>query len=103
MPYSGNTKVDQTRAKYLGEAVEDYIVPLVNSPAYLKYSNERKAKALRDALSELRGSVNDYIKENRINELEFKRAAYFRQPKYIKKILRSEGKDWETISKRLKE
>ena len=103
LPYSGNTKVDQTRAKYLGEAVEDYIVPLVNHPNYLKLSNERKVEALRVALSELRGSVNDYITENRINEIEFKKAAYFRQPKYIKKILRSEGKDWETISKRLKE
>ena len=103
LPYSGNTKVDQTRAKYLGEAVEDYIVPLVNHPNYLKLSNERKVKALREALSELRGSVNDYITENRINEIEFKKAAYFRQPKYIKNILRSEGKDWETISKRLEE
>jgi len=103
LPYSGNTKVDQTRAKYLGEAVEDYIVPLVNHPNYLKLSNERKVQALREALSELRSSVNDYITENRINEIEFKKAAYFRQPKYIKKILRSEGKDWETISKRLEE
>jgi len=97
LPYSGNQIVDQTRAKYMGPIVEKMIVPFVNSEGYSKLSNSKKQLALRNLLKEIRGSVNDYIRENRINELEFQKAAFNRQPKYIKKLLSEEGITWETL------
>jgi hypothetical protein len=97
LPYSGNQIVDQTRAKYMGPIVEKMIVPFVNSEGYSKLSNNKKQLALRNLLKEIRGSVNDYIRENRINELEFQKAAFNRQPKYIKKLLSEEGITWETL------
>jgi hypothetical protein len=97
LPYSGNEKVDQTRAKYIGPLVESSISPLVKSEGYLKLSNAKKELALRTVLKEIRGAANDYIKENKINEVQFQKSAFNRQPKYIKKLLNEAGVKWETI------
>lgn len=97
LPYSGNAKVDQTRAEYMGPVVEKMIGKLVVGQGYLNLSNAKKELALRTALKEIRSAANDYIKENRINELEFQKAAFNRQPKYIKKLLGEEGITWETL------
>lgn len=50
-----------------------------------------KTVILRKTLTELRSAANDYIKENKINEEAFAKAAFNRQPKYIKKLLNSQG------------
>jgi len=97
LPYSGNAKVDQTRAEYMGPVVEKMIGKLVVGQGYLNLSNAKKELALRTALKEIRSAANDYIKENRINELDFQKAAFNRQPQYIKKLLGEEGITWETL------
>jgi hypothetical protein len=97
LPYSGNPIVDQTRAKYMGPYVEKVIGKLVSGEGYLNLSNAKKELALRTALKVIRSSANDYIKENRINELDFQKAAFNRQPKYIKKLFGEEGITWETL------
>ncbi|MDA1056690.1 MAG: hypothetical protein O3A58_02525 [Proteobacteria bacterium] len=97
LPYSGNPIVDQTRAKYMGPYVEKVIGKLVSEEGYLNLSNAKKELALRTALKVIRSSANDYIKENRINELDFQKAAFNRQPKYIKKLFGEEGITWETL------
>lgn len=91
LPYSGNAVVDQTRAKYLGPIVEKVIPVLIQSEQYQSASNELKSTILRKTLTELRSAANDYIKENRINEEQFAKAAFNRQPKYIKALLNSQG------------
>lgn len=103
LPYSGNERVDQTRAKYIGPLVESTISPFVKSEGYLKLSNAKKELALRTVLKEIRGAANDYIKENRINEIQFQKAAFNRQPKYIKKLLNEAGIEWETLRTDLEE
>lgn len=103
LPYSGNEKVDQTRAKYIGPLVESTISPFVKSEGYLKLSNAKKELALRTVLKEIRGAANDYIKENRINEIQFQKAAFNRQPKSIKKLLNEAGIEWETLRTDLEE
>lgn len=97
LPYSGNEVVDQTRARYMGPYVEKVIGKLVSGEGYLNLSNAKKELALRTALKEIRSAANDYIKENKINELDFQKAAFNRQPKYIKKLLGEEGITWETL------
>ncbi len=97
LPYSGNAVVDQTRAKYLGPLVETVIPVIIQSEQYQSASNELKTVILRKTLTELRGAANDYIKENNINEEAFTKAAFNRQPKYIKALLNSKGITSETL------
>lgn len=97
LPYSGNPRVDQTRAKYIGPIVENFVVEVVNTDGYKNLTNAQKELTLRTVLKEIRDSANDYIKENRINEIEFQKAAFNRQPRYIKKLLGEEGISWESI------
>jgi hypothetical protein len=97
LPYSGNAVVDQTRAKYLGPIVEKVIPVLIQSEKYQSASNELKSTILRKTLTELRNAANDYIKQNRINEEAFAKAAFNRQPKYIKALLNSQGITSETL------
>lgn len=103
LPYSGNEKVDQTRAKYMGPLVESTIPKIVNTPEYLNLDNETKGYYLRLALKGIRDAANDYIKENRINEIEFQKASFNRQPKYIKKLLQKNNITWETLRTDLEE
>ena len=91
LPYSGNAIVDQTRAEYLGPLVERIMPIIIQSKQYQSASNEMKTVILRKTLTELRSAANDYIKENKINEEAFAKAAFNRQPKYIKKLLNSQG------------
>lgn len=97
LPYSGNAVVDQTRAKYLGPYVEKFIPVIIQSEQYQSASNQVKSAILRKTLTKLRSAANDYIKENRINEEQFAKAAFNRQPKYIKAILNSKGITSETF------
>lgn len=97
LPYSGNAVVDQTRAKYLGPLVEKVIPVIIQSEQYQSASNELKSTILRKTLTEIRSAANDYIKENRINEEQFAKAAFNRQPKYIKALLNSKGITSETF------
>jgi len=97
LPYSGNAVVDQTRAKYLGPIVEKVIPVLIQSEKYQSASNELKSTILRKTLTELRNAANDYIKQNRINEEAFAKAAFNRQPKYIKALLNSQGITSKTL------
>ncbi len=97
LPYSGNAVVDQTRAKYLGPIVEKVIPVLIQSEKYQSASNELKSTILRKTLTELRNAANDYIKQNRINEEAFAKAAFNRQPKYIKALLNFQGITSETL------
>ena len=97
LPYSGNAVVDQTRAKYLGPLVEKVIPVIIQSEQYQSASNELKSTILRKTLKEIRSAANDYIKENRINEEQFAKAAFNRQPKYIKALLNSKGITSETF------
>ena len=103
LPYSGNRKVDQTRAKYLGEWVEKAIAPAISSPGYQGLTNAQKNFLLREMLKTARGSANDYIKENRINELEFQKAAFNRQSKATKDFLKEGGITLEILQAKLKE
>lgn len=103
LPYSGNRKVDQTRAKYLGEWVERAIAPAISSPGYQGLTNAQKNILLREMLKSARASANDYIKVNRINELEFQKAAFNRQSKATKDFLREGGITWESLQAKLKE
>lgn len=103
LPYSGNEKVDQTRAKYMGPLVESTIPKIVNTPEYLNLDNETKEYYLRLTLKGIRDAANDYIKENRINEIEFQKASFNRQPKYIKKLLQKNNITWETLRTDLEE
>ncbi len=97
LPYSGNAVVDQTKAKYLGPYVEKFIPLIIQSEQYQSASNELKSTILRKTLKEIRSAANDYIKENRINEEQFAKAAFNRQPKYIKALLNSKGITSETF------
>tara|TARA_R100001460_G_scaffold23380_3_gene47174 strand:+ start:9244 stop:13269 length:4026 start_codon:yes stop_codon:yes gene_type:complete len=97
LPYSGNAVVDQTRAKYLGPLVETVIPVIIQSEQYQSASNELKTVILRKTLTEIRGAANDYIKQNKINEKQFAKAAFNRQPKYIKALLNSKGITSETL------
>ena len=97
LPYSGNAVVDQTRAKYLGPYVEKFIPVIIQSEQYQSASNQVKSAILRKTLTKLRSAANDYIKENRINEEQFAKAAFNRQPKYIKALLNSKGITSETF------
>jgi hypothetical protein len=97
LPYSGNAVVDQTRAKYLGPYIEKSIPVIIQSEQYQSASNQVKSAILRKTLTKLRSAANDYIKENRINEEQFAKAAFNRQPKYIKAILNSKGITSETF------
>jgi hypothetical protein len=54
-------------------------------------------------LKTARGSANDYIKENRINELEFQKAAFNRQSKATKDFLKEGGITLEILQAKLKE
>jgi hypothetical protein len=103
LPYSGNEKVDQTRSKYMGPLVESTIPKIVNTPEYLNLDNETKEYYLRLTLKGIRDAANDYIKENRINEIEFQKASFNRQPKYIKKLLQKNNITWETLRTDLEE
>jgi hypothetical protein len=103
LPYSGNRKVDQTRAKYLGEWVEKAIAPAISSPGYQGLTNAQKNILLREMLKSARASADDYIKVNRINELEFQKAAFNRQSKATKDFLREGGITWESLQAKLKE
>jgi len=98
LPYSGNAIVDQTRAKYMGKPVEIIIGALVESPIYKSKTNAEKDALLRKTLQEIRKSANDYIKANKINEEAFQKAAFNRQPKYIKKLLAEKGITWKTFN-----
>ena len=91
LPYSGNAVVDQTRAEYLGPLIENIIPVIIKSEKYQSAPNEMKIVILRKTLTELRGAANDYIKENNINEEAFAKAAFNRQPKYIKNLLNSQN------------
>lgn len=91
LPYSGNAVVDQTRAEYLGPLIETVIPVLVQSEQYQSKTNQEKNVLLRQSLKLLRDAANDYIKENKINEEAFAKAAFNRQPKYIKALLNSQG------------
>ena len=97
LPYSGNAVVDQTRAEYLGPLIETVIPVLVQSEQYQSKNNQEKNVLLRQSLKLLRDAANDYIKENRINEEAFAKAAFNRQPKYIKALLNSQGITAETF------
>lgn len=97
LPYSGNAVVDQTRAKYLGPLVEKVIPVIIQSEQYQSSSNELKSTILRKTLKEIRSAANDYIKENKINQEQFAKAAFNRQPKYIKALLNSKGITSETF------
>ena len=103
LPYSGNEKVDQTRAKYIGPLVESGISKIVNTPEYLNLDNETKEYYLRLSLKGIRDAANDYIKENRINEIEFQKASFNRQPKYVKKLLQKNNITWEILRNDLEE
>ena len=97
LPYSGNAVVDQTRAEYLGPLIETVIPILVQSEQYQSKTNQEKNVLLRQSLKLLRDAANDYIKENKINEEAFAKAAFNRQPKYIKALLNSQGITAETF------
>ena len=97
LPYSGNAVVDQTRAEYLGPLIETVIPVLVQSEQYQSKTNQEKNVLLRQSLKLLRDAANDYIKENKINEEAFAKAAFNRQPKYIKALLNSQGITAETF------
>ena len=97
LPYSGNAIVDQTRAEYLGPLIETVIPVLVQSEQYQSKNNQEKNVLLRQSLKLLRDAANDYIKENKINEEAFAKAAFNRQPKYIKALLNSQGITAETF------
>ena len=98
LPYSGNAIVDQTRAEYMGKPVEIIVGALVESPIYKSKTNAEKDALLRKTLQEIRKSANDYIKANKINEEAFQKAAFNRQPKYIKKLLAEKGITWKTFN-----
>ena len=98
LPYSGNAVVDQTRAKYMGKPVEIIVGALVESPIYKSKTNAEKDALLRKALQQIRKSANDYIKANKINEEAFQKAAFNRQPKYMKKLLAEKGITWKTFN-----
>ena len=53
---------------------------------------------LRSLLTRLRKTTNDYIKANKINEEAFQKAAFNRQPKYMKKLLAEQGITWKTFN-----
>jgi hypothetical protein len=53
---------------------------------------------VRKTLQEIRKSANDYIKENKISEEAFQKAAFNRQPKYMKKLLSEKGITWKTFN-----
>jgi hypothetical protein len=98
LPYSGNTIVDQTRAKLMGKEVENKIGILVQSDFYKSKTNAEKELILRKVLQGIRSSANDYIKANKINEEAFQKAAFNRQPKYMKKLLAERGITWKTFN-----
>jgi hypothetical protein len=98
LPYSGNAIVDQTRAKYMGKPVEIMVGALVESPMYKSKTNAEKDLLLRKTLQQIRKSANDYIKANKINEEAFQKAAFNRQPKYMKKLLAEKGITWKTFN-----
>ncbi len=98
LPYSGNAVVDQTRAKYMGKPVEIMVSTLVQSDFYKSKSNAEKELLVRKTLQEIRKSANDYIKENKISEEAFQKAAFNRQPKYMKKLLSEKGITWKTFN-----
>ena len=98
LPYSGNTIVDQTRAKYMGRPVEIMVGALVESDFYKSKTNAEKELIVRKTLQEIRKSANDYIKVNKINEEAFQKAAFNRQPKYMKKLLAERGITWKTFN-----
>ena len=98
LPYSGNAIVDQTRAKYMGKPVEIMVGTLVESDFYKSKTNAEKELLVRKLLQSIRGSANDYIKENKINEEAFQKAAFNRQPKYMKKLLAEQGITWKTFN-----
>ncbi len=98
LPYSGNTIVDQTRAKLMGKEVENKIGILVQSDFYKSKNNAEKELILRKVLQGIRSSANDYIKANKINEEAFQKAAFNRQPKYMKKLLAERGITWKTFN-----
>jgi hypothetical protein len=96
LPYSGNAVVDQTRAKYLGRLIETFLPTLIQSEIYQSKTNQEKNVILRDTLKLYRSAANDYIKENKINQKAFAKAAFNRQPKYIKALLNAQGITAET-------
>ena len=98
LPYSGNAIVDQTRAKYMGKPVEIMVGTLVESDFYKSKTNAEKELLVRKLLQSIRGSANDYIKENKINEEAFQKASFNRQPKYMKKLLAEKGITWKTFN-----
>lgn len=98
LPYSGNAIVDQTRAKYMGKPVEIMVGTLVESDFYKSKTNAEKELLVRKLLQSIRGSANDYIKENKINEEAFQKASFNRQPKYMKKLLSEKGITWKTFN-----
>lgn len=98
LPYSGNAIVDQTRAKYMGKPVEIMVGALVESDFYKSKTNAEKELLVRKLLQSIRGSANDYIKENKINEEAFQKASFNRQPKYMKKLLAEKGITWKTFN-----
>ena len=98
LPYSGNAIVDQTRAEYMGKPVEIIVGALVESPIYKSKTNAEKDALLRKTLQQIRKSANDYIKANKINEEAFQKAAFNRQPKYMKKLLAEKGITWKTFN-----
>jgi hypothetical protein len=98
LPYSGNAIVDQTRAEYMGRPVELMVGALVESDFYKSKTNAEKELLVRKTLQEIRKSANDYIKANKINEEAFQKAAFNRQPKYIKKLLAEKGITWKTFN-----
>ena len=91
LPYSGNSIVDQTRAMVMGEVVEKSVPILIESDFYQSQTNEFKKVILKSYLQKIRKAANDYIQVNKINEKQFAKAAFNRQPKYIKALLNSQG------------
>ena len=91
LPYSGNPVVDQARAQSMGPIVEEIISKIVQSEGYQSQDNAVKNLILRKSLVEIRSAANDYIKENNIQQEAFRKAAFNRQPKYIKAFLNSRG------------
>jgi len=82
----------------MGEKVEQYAGALVESDYYKSATNAEKEKMLRSLLTGIRKTTNDYIKANNINEEAFQKAAFNRQPKYMKKLLAEKGITWKTFN-----
>ena len=103
LPYSGNRKADQIKARYMGPMVEEIIGSIVTNPEYEELSNPRKEYVVRGALKGIRTTVNDYIKDQAIEPEVFLKVYFNRLPKYVKKILAEEDIDINNIKLNLEE